>query len=138
MYRSILVAIDGSPDATHALDQAIQIASKFDAELHALYVVDTRRATSAATKDSLHELGGQAIRPVKQRAAQRDVSLTTTITEGVPAEEILTYAEDYSIDLIVLGAKGKSGLERFFFGTVAERVTRHADTSVLLARRSRE
>ncbi|WP_331234868.1 universal stress protein [Natronorarus salvus] len=135
MYRSILVATDGSPDATQALDQAIQIASKFDAELHAVYVIDTRRASTAATKDSLHDLGEQAIRSAKKRAAQCDVSLTTMITEGIPAEEILAYAEDYSIDLIILGAKGKSGLERFFFGTVAERVARHADTSVLVARR---
>jgi nucleotide-binding universal stress UspA family protein len=136
MYRSILLATDGSPHANRALEQALQIALKFEAELHVVYVVDTRHARSAATQDSLRELGDQAIRSAKQRAAHQNVALTTNITEGIPTEEILTYADESGIDLIVLGAKGKSGLERFFFGTVAERVARHATASVLIVRPS--
>jgi nucleotide-binding universal stress UspA family protein len=136
MYRSILIATDGSPHANRALEQALQIALKFEAELHVVYVVDTRHAHSAATQDSLRELGDQAIRSAKQRAAHQNIALTTSITKGIPTEEILTYADESGIDLIVLGAKGKSGLERFFFGTVAERVARHATASVLITRPS--
>jgi nucleotide-binding universal stress UspA family protein len=87
MYRSILVATDGSPHATRALDQALQIAIEFGAELHVLYVVDTRHASSAALKDLLHQLGDQAIR------SELEISPQSTILKSPPKPESVSLHE---------------------------------------------
>ena len=58
--------------------------------------------------------------------------LTTAVLNGSPAAEILRYADDHDIDLIVLGAHGHGLLDRLLIGSVAERVSRHAPCAVLL------
>ncbi len=72
-------------------------------------------------------------------AARKDLSattagLTTMAREGYPDEEILKAAAELPADLLVLGAKGASGLARFLLGGVAARVVRYAPCSVLLVR----
>ena len=57
-----------------------------------------------------------------------------TILHGVPYEEIINYAEQENIDMIVIGTAGHSGLERFIFGSTAERVVRRAPCAVLTVR----
>ncbi|MDO9098890.1 MAG: universal stress protein, partial [Candidatus Methanoperedens sp.] len=54
--------------------------------------------------------------------------------EGHPAEEIIKYAEKNSISLIVMGTLGKSGLDRFLLGSVAEKVVRNSKIPVLIVR----
>lgn len=134
MYDSVLVATDGSPHAERALDEAIEIARRFDAELYVLSVVDDRLARSAATKESYRELADRAVRVAERRAAERSIGVTTAVESGVPASEIIDYASENGIDLVVVGHKGRTGLDRFVVGSVAERVVRGAKSSVLVVR----
>lgn len=134
MYRTILVATDDSPQADAATDAAIELAKRFDATLHAIYVLDSRIGRTSATKEPFKQIGENALQEIEQEAALNDVSVTTTLVEGTPASEILDYAERHAIDVIVVGGKDKSTVERFFIGTTAEKVVRHAPMSVLVVR----
>jgi hypothetical protein len=71
----------------------------------------------------------EQIWPVNDRIQVRHV-----ILEGSPAEEIIRYATDQGIDLIVMGTHGRTGLERLLMGSVAEQVVRGAPCSVLVVK----
>jgi len=67
-----------------------------------------------------------ALKYVADRAEAVGLEAEGIIVEGHPAEEIIKYAEENSIDLIVMGTLGKSGLDRFLLGSVADKVIRHS------------
>ncbi|WP_331232885.1 universal stress protein [Natronorarus salvus] len=134
MYDSVLVATDGSTDAERAVRQAVEIARRFEAELHALSVADERLARSAATEETYRQIANRAVRVAEREAAEAGVGVTTAVRTGAPAAEILDYASENGIDLLVVGNRGRSGLDRFFVGSVAERVVRRAESSVLVVR----
>jgi nucleotide-binding universal stress UspA family protein len=71
----------------------------------------------------------EQIRPVNPAIPVQHVLLT-----GNPAEEIIRYAADQRIDLIVMGTHGRTGLERLLMGSVAEKVLRGALCSVLIVK----
>ena len=134
MYDTILVATDGSEAATRATDHALDLASTFDATLHAIYVVDTRRYGKAMLGDSgeataeLEERGRELLGDIETRA---DVDVTVTLREGRPHAKIGEYADEIDADLLVLGNRGLgSGGE---IGSNAERVVRFVDRPVITA-----
>ncbi|WP_255194254.1 universal stress protein [Natronobeatus ordinarius] len=136
MYDTILVATDGSDAANRAIEHATSLASTFDADLHAVYVVDTRRYGSAALADSsaviedLEEQGSALLEDVEQRS---DVDVTATVRRGRPSEEIDTYADEIDADLVVIGNRGLGGPAGGQIGSVAERVVRYAGRPVITA-----
>lgn len=134
MYDSILVATDGGDDAAEAVDVAIELARRFRADTHVLYVMDSRLVRTSATKDTYEQLGERVLQEAHQRAAEEGVSTTTTLETGPPAESILEYAEKAHVDLIVIGGKKRSTAERFLLGSSAEKIVRHAPVSVLTVR----
>ncbi|TKS59571.1 MAG: hypothetical protein EWM72_02139 [Nitrospira sp.] len=82
----------------------------------------------------LGELMKQATRQLidlKARAASRGLSVHTRIATGIPSEEVLAAAEAEDMDLIVVGTKGKTGLEHVLLGSTAERIIRMAPCPVL-------
>ncbi|WP_254530825.1 universal stress protein [Natrinema gelatinilyticum] len=134
MYDTILVATDGSDPATRAADQAIDLASTFDADLHALYVVDTRRygssmmADADAVAEDLKEQGQEILADIASRA---DVDVTTDVRSGQPSRQIGDYADEIDADLVVIGNRGlTSGGE---IGSTAERVVRYVNRPVITA-----
>ncbi len=134
MYRNVLVATDGSQQAGTAASQAIELAHTFDATLHALFVIDSKLARTDATREPFKQTGERTLNEIEAKAAGKDVSVTTALEEGTPAQVILDYAETRGIDLIMLGGKTKSTAERFFIGNTAEKVVRHAPMSILVVR----
>jgi nucleotide-binding universal stress UspA family protein len=138
MYRNILIATDDSPQTSNAASQAIEFAHTFDATLHALYVLDSKLARTDATRESYEQIGERTLNRIKAEAAEKDVSVTTTLEEGMPAQVILDYAETRGIDLIILGGKTKSVVERFLIGNTAEKVVRDAPMSVFIVRKEHE
>jgi len=138
MYQNILIATDGSPQAAIAVSQAIGLAHTFDATLHGLFVIDSKLARTGATRDPFKQTGERTLSEIGVEAAEKDVSVTTSLEEGAPAQVITDYAETRGIDLIILGGKTKSAAERFFIGNTAEKVVRHAPMSVLVVREKEE
>jgi nucleotide-binding universal stress UspA family protein len=68
------------------------------------------------------------------RSMAEGVNLETLVLEGKPAAEIVRFATEKSIDLIVIGTQGKRGLERLLLGSVAEQVIRMAPCKVLVVK----
>ena len=60
------------------------------------------------------------------------VEATGVILEGHPPEQITAYAQENAMDLIVMGTLGRTGIDRFLIGSVAENVVRHSKVKVLV------
>ncbi|MFA9517001.1 universal stress protein [Halopenitus sp. H-Gu1] len=140
MYDQILVATDGSDGSTKAITEALGLADLSDATLHALYVVDTRDYSTLpeskwlTIEDQLTEQGERAVGAVEHLGTEGGVETVTAITRGIPHEEILAYVDQHAIDLIVIGTHGRTGLNHFLIGSVAEKVIRSADIPVHVVR----
>lgn len=140
-YEKILIATDGSEYTKNAVDYGIDIAKNTGAKLFAIYVVDTAAFASIpmdAAWESMYELlkqeGDLAIKFVAERAEAEGLEVEGNLIEGHPADEIIRYSEKNSISVIVMGTLGKSGLDRFLLGSVAEKVVRNSKIPVLVVR----
>jgi nucleotide-binding universal stress UspA family protein len=139
MYDEILVPVDGSEPSLHAAEHAAELAARFDAPLHALYVVDADPSPLAVSRadvrETLREVGEQAaenaFETVERLAEDAGVDLETAVVEGAPAEQIVDYAGERGVDLVVMGTHGRSGLGKRLVGSVTERVVRNAPVPVL-------
>ncbi len=142
LFKRILVATDGSESAEKAASHAINIAKIAGAELYALYVISTKYSVTTRSvkgwtdefEEGLAKRGRAAICNVEQLGKEAGLKVKPIILKGIPAEQILNYAEKNDIDLIVMGTKGLKGIEKFLMGSVAENVIRHSKVPVLIVR----
>ncbi|ELZ82818.1 stress response protein [Haloferax larsenii JCM 13917] len=145
MYDHILFPTDGSDCADEALEHAIEHALQYDATLHALYVADVREVGHTAPalspdriKDALYDTANNVLEDVASKARAEGADIETTIAEGTPASVILDHTERDEVDLVVMGTHGRSGLDRYLLGSVAERVVRGSSVPVLTVRQADE
>ncbi|WP_336359313.1 universal stress protein [Haladaptatus sp. ZSTT2] len=137
MYNTILVPTDGSEQAARAVEHGMKLAEQYDATLHTMFVVDTRRygdPTLSSTElivEEMEDVGTDLVTDIEQRATDRGLAVVSRVCHGVPDEEIVAYATEINADIIVLGAHGKKRANRIPIGSVAERVVRTADRPVL-------
>ncbi|MFW6321937.1 MAG: universal stress protein [Halohasta sp.] len=136
MYSDILLPTDGGPASEIATDHAVELAAQYDARLHALYVLDTTayaalEAGSEMVTSALREQGEAALDAVSESADAAGVSVTAEFVTGTPHKQIIAYADDADIDLIVMGTHGRTGLDRYLLGSVTERVVRTAGVPVM-------
>src|SRR5438309_3841535 len=131
--KKILYTTDFSPYSNQAYFHAVALAESHGASLTILYVYPGgfgAPETAGDTEDrSYWQRQLEQIRPVNESIPTRHVLL-----EGDPAAEIVDYARESGIDLIVLGTHGRTGLERLLMGSVAEKVMREAACSVLVVK----
>ncbi|WP_254547392.1 universal stress protein [Halomarina pelagica] len=135
MFTNVLVPTDGSPTAEAALVHAIDLASHADAVVHVVYVADVTVARGGPMLDLLRQEGERITKEAASQVSAAGLSVTRAVVEGRPSAEILDYADDARIDLIVMGTRGRTGLDRLFMGSVAARVVRFAAVPVLTVRR---
>jgi len=121
MFRTVLVAYDGSAGAKRALDAAIWVAWREEAEL-----IEEHRFEQQECARLLKE--------AEAYAASRGRTLRAEVRIGHPAQQIVRVARALEVDLIVIGHSGLSAVWGPFLGTTAEKVSRHAPCSVLLVR----
>lgn len=131
----ILYPTDFSSHSNQAYFHAVALAEKHGASLTIAFVYSPSFFSSAQGRG---EAGGdreywrdqlEQIRPVDPRIPVHHVFL-----EGDPATELVRYASEAGIDLIVMGTHGRTGLERLLMGSVAEKVMREARCSVLVVK----
>jgi nucleotide-binding universal stress UspA family protein len=136
MFDTVVIATDGSASAERAVTAALDFAGRFDAAVHALYVVEEGDVAAAPEevrerlRESLEDSGEAAVESV--RAV--DESVTTAVREGRPAEEIQRHAADHDADLVATGTRGRHGEYRFVLGSVAEALVRSSPVPVLTVR----
>lgn len=141
----ILLPTDFSPYSAEATKYACAFAEKFDAELHLLHVLETHLSSTpefaaglalpTQVKESKQACEEALAKVLDSAWAQSRKSKTVRqLVEGTPFVEIVRYAKEHNIDLIVLGTHGRSGLAHVLLGSVAERVVRKAACPVLTIR----
>jgi nucleotide-binding universal stress UspA family protein len=137
MFETVVIATDGSDSAQRGVHAALDLADRFDATVHALYVVDADeiRGTPEAVRDDLREAmqtaGNRALSFVRDEGGGE---VETAVGEGKPADRIIEYAEEVGADVIALGTRGRHGEHAFLLGSVAEAVVRRAPMPVLTVR----
>ncbi len=142
--HSILCPTDFSEFSEHAICYACELAEKFHGELHLLNVVQDYNAVAPGTgemfvpfTDWLPELRKQsqeqlAKLPGPEWASKMQVKRTTRV--GAPIDEIVKYANEHNIDLVVQGTHGRRGIKHMLLGSVAENIVRYAPCPVLTVR----
>lgn len=144
MIRTILLATDGSEGVEPAVEEALELAKDLEATLHVLYVVDLEDAAAllAPEADLVVEIletdGKRALEDVRERAEAAGVKVRTHQERGSPAEIVLSTAAAKGADLVVLGTRGRRGLDRFLLGSVTDRVLRQSPTPVVVVPRRGE
>ena len=138
--RNVVIATDGSENTQKAISYGIKLAKLSGATVHALHVVDISSVSQSWTagKETMREIltkdGQKATSKVKELGEPSGVDIKEVLLEGHPSKEIIDFAENNDIDLIVMGTLGKTGLDRFLMGSVAETVVRNSKVPVLVVR----
>jgi nucleotide-binding universal stress UspA family protein len=140
IISKILVAIDGSAASIDAADYATSISKKYNAEIYALHVIraDVDFVGPHEKSEFMTRMKKEAeeyLNKVKLNANEKNVQIKTEIVYSINiAGGILAYAEGNSIDLIVIGTRGRSGFKRLLLGSVASHVVTYAHCPVFVAK----
>jgi nucleotide-binding universal stress UspA family protein len=133
MIKKILVAVDGSDHARKALDNAGDIALKYDATVFLIHVVSMpsftySEASFEPLRDHLKKTGKTILEGAEKTLRERGVEgVQTFMTKGDPADEILRYAEKNDVDMIFLGSRGTGTVGALMLGSVSHRVCNTAN-----------
>jgi nucleotide-binding universal stress UspA family protein len=138
--RKILVATDFSAEARSAQETALTMARALGASVTLLHVyhlpayVFFDGATFLPPPSVVAQIVSDhtaALNAAKDAAASSGVPVETATEQGIPHDDIVRYAEEHEIDLIVMGTHGRRGWRRLVLGSVAERVVREAHVPVM-------
>jgi nucleotide-binding universal stress UspA family protein len=142
--KRIFVPTDFSDFSKHALRYACAFAEQFDAELHLVHVLQdiiwyapemgSVTPSLGNYQQELRDSAEQSLAKVLDPEWAAGRSVVRSIREGTPFVEIIRYAKEQDIDLIVMATHGRTGLSHVLLGSVAERVVRKARSPVLTVR----
>lgn len=136
----ILFPTDFSEGSQQALHYAVDFARHYNAKLYILHVVyDIKKATGLyvphiSSDELFKEMNEWAMKEIGNCCIEEIRGLSDVekkVVKGVPWEEIIHFAENENIDIIVMGTYGRIGVERLIFGNTAERVVRRAPCPVM-------
>lgn len=141
--RKILVPLDGSPLAERALEPAQWLAEAMGADLHLLRVTSSahQMLETASMREVFDEIESKEMQEakayLKSKCSDRvdsQLKIEIEVTEGAVAEAILDYAANQQIEMIVMSSHGRTGLQRWVYGSVAEKVLRSACCATMIIR----
>jgi universal stress protein A len=139
--KKILCPVDHSECSYLALKYAISLALKDEAKLYLMHVIDSRLYDTEMYKLSpykLNEIDESKIRTDLMKSLPEGTTdvleVETIVVKGVPFNEIINAATEISVDLIVIGTHGRTGISHVMLGSVAEKVVRKAPCPVLTVR----
>ena len=147
MLNNILVATDASAASNRAINLAADMAGKYGATLHLLYVVREMQLPpelkkmaevekiAGARSDVLDFVGQKILGDAVTRANKKGAGkVTSSLEHGDPATVILRYAKRRKVDLVVLGTRGLGQVKGMLLGSVSRKVTNISDISCLIVR----
>jgi nucleotide-binding universal stress UspA family protein len=147
LWKTILVPHDFSSSANHAAAIARDEAKLHGAKILLLHVIDLPHQLAPDTVIVPEQTGAPIsvreyavssaethLQDLAQRLAKDAVTATPFIRVGAPVDEILRFADENKVDLVVMGTHGRTGLKHLLLGSVAERVVRSSNAPVLTIR----
>ena len=149
-YQHLLVAVDGSPTADHAVNEATGLAQATGGRIRLLNVMDPLAHISGFERPDVYsqevlprlrqagEAGEALLRRAQERVAQSGVPVDAVLIENLDArvaDLVVEHAKAWGADLIVLGTHGRRDLARVLMDSDAEQIARTAPVPVLLVRR---
>lgn len=147
-FKRILVAVDGSDDATKAAKTAVNLSKKFGTELIVCHVIPTPIYSSpeVGAAHMVNALSGyfeaartdakKIVDQVARLADSNGIKVMCVTQENAfsVVEALVSLAEKRNVDLIVMGTRGQSGFKKLLMGSVSSGVVTHAHCSVLVVR----
>lgn len=134
--EKILIAVDGSENSEFALEQALSMANTCNSTLYAITVIDVYPKQIEGTPGAQEQMQKEAealLQNVEARAKEKNIAVETAVHWGRnPHEAILNDCKDKGVDLIVLGTHGRTGLKKFFMGSVAQKVVGYTRCPVMV------
>lgn len=139
MFKKILVAVDGSTYAEHAVEYASILAKKFNSELVLIHAVINPMFTYEGVVlspplERLEEAGREVLNRNLSVAKRCGVEAKSRLVVGHPADEIARVANEEGFDLLVVGSRGLSTVKAFLLGSVSEKLSRLAKCPVLIVK----
>ena len=145
MYKEILLALDGSPLAEAAVPHARALAKAFGARVTLLSVVQPVGiypqsgvvgpvVSIALNVEEEMESVRRYLRTIAEQFEAEGINVEEVVREGDAASQICDYAHESRADLIVMSTHGRSGVQRWVYGSVADKVLRGAKVPILLIR----
>lgn len=136
-FGRIILPIDGSEHAKKAAKKAFTIAKNRNIDVYAIHIIHqihflVSPELYSPIEKMIMENAITYLNEIEQSGKKMGLTVETKIIHGTPYEEIIKFANKE--DLIVMGNKGKTGIERILIGSVAEKVIRHAPCDVLIVK----
>jgi nucleotide-binding universal stress UspA family protein len=145
-FKKILFPVDFSDASPKIAPRVLDMGEKFGAEIHLLFVARTLQhfVGLSVSETTIENFEGELIRGSEAKMEelvgayfQEYPACKTKVVLGDASEEILKYVESQGIDLIIIGTHGRKGIERIFFGSVAEKVVKSSPVPVMVVSPSR-
>jgi len=151
LINRVLVPLDGSPIAEQVLPHAEAVARILGSELFLFHVFEPMRKYAGGVaggvvyralpdevvtteNDRRKQVGLSYLNEISKKLKAREISVTLEVVPGSPADQILDYAEAHGMDLIAMSTHGRSGVGRWVFGSVTDKVLHAGDTAIFVIR----
>jgi nucleotide-binding universal stress UspA family protein len=131
MFKIIMVPTDGSEFAARAEDIAISMASKYNARIVGVHVIDEKLIYPY---EVLEDEGKEILKNLNSKAKKEGIIPDEILVFGDPAKDLITISKRMNADIVVVGTHGKKGLEKLLIGSVAENLIKSLDVPVLLVK----
>ena len=135
-YPKILVCIDGSNNAKRAFSHACDLARNYDSTLYLMHVVDKSIGLDFFDRSDylklLREHGKKVLEKAQNIARHNGIKSKSILKEGNVSKEILRFAKNEQINLIIVGSKGFGVTLRFLLGSVSNKIANQASCPVLI------
>ncbi len=139
--KKIIVPIDFSEHSEYALETAVALAKKNNAEIIALHMLEISETILTKSSDSLQaetifflKLAEKKFEEFLDKDYLNDIKVTPIVKHFKVFSEVNDVAKDHNADLIVMGSHGTSGIKELFIGSNTEKVVRHSDIPVLVVK----
>lgn len=142
-FKRILCCVDFSSNSENAFKVSMEMAEKYGAKLHLLHVLppvvnplitDIDIAIPEASSKALVQKVEERMFETYGNRIDPGMDHVISVKDGHVSSEIINYLLDETIDLVILGAYGLSGVELVLFGSVAKRIAHKAPCSVMIVR----
>lgn len=139
MYKTILLAVDGSEHSLRATKEAARLASLInECTIEIVYVVDFSKAKDqvlhSRSKEELEKARRKMLAPIEEHIKSGNVSYRVRFLRGDPGPVIVDYANKEKFDLVVIGSRGLNSLQEMVLGSVSHKVVKRVKCPVLIVK----